>query len=143
MVGPGTGVAPYLAFMQERLVQKATGGHWLFFGEWSRKTEFYFEPYWSSLVQSNQLRLDTAFSRDQEEKIYVQHRMWQQRKDLWRWLHEAQAYFYVCGDAKRMAPDVEKTLLEIITCEGCLSSEAAKAYLKRLRQEKRYQRDVY
>src|SRR4029077_19436047 len=104
--------------------------HWLFFGERSRKTEFYFESYWNSLVKSNQLRLDAAFSRDQEEKVYVQHKMWEQRQELWRWLEEG-AYFYVCGDAKRMAPDVEKTLLAIIASEGALPLEEAKAYLKR------------
>lgn len=142
MIGPGTGVAPYRAFMQERMAKNATGKHWLFFGEWNRATDFFYEEYWNGLVSQNRLRLETAFSRDQPEKIYVQHRMLEHGAELYHWI-EGGAHLYVCGDAKRMAKDVEATLLQIILTHGKHDEPSAKQYLKRLRTEKRYLRDVY
>jgi len=142
MVGPGTGVAPFRAFMQERLSQKAPGKNWLFFGERNRESDYFYSEYFDELSACKNLRLDLAFSRDQAEKIYVQHRMLEQSKDLWQWLQEG-AYFFICGDAQRMAKDVDHALLQIAQKEGGLSEEEAKAYLKSLRVEKRYRADVY
>ena len=142
MVGPGTGVAPFRAFMQERVARGATGKNWLFFGERNRKTDFFYQDDWNKLIKDKQLRLDLAFSRDQAEKIYVQHTMLESAVDIWKWLEEG-AYFYVCGDAQRMAKDVEATLVRIAKEQGCMSEEAAKAYIKSLRSQKRYQADVY
>lgn len=142
MVGPGTGVAPFRAFMQERISTKAQGKNWLFFGERNRSSDFFYEKEWMDLVHAGKLKLDLAFSRDQEEKIYVQHRMQENGKELWQWLQEG-AYFYVCGDAHRMAKDVETTLLQIAQEQGNMSEEAAKLYIKTLRSEKRYLADVY
>lgn len=142
MIGPGTGVAPFRAFMQERINQRAKGKNWLFFGEWNRHSNFFYESYWNDLVIKGQLRLDVAFSRDQQHKIYVQHRMLEKGADLFRWLEEG-AYLYVCGDAEHMAKDVEAALLAIIQQHGALDLQEARNYLKRLRNEKRYLRDVY
>lgn len=142
MVGPGTGVAPFRAFMQERIATGATGKNWLFFGERHQATNFLYGDYWKDLENRGLLKLSTAFSRDQEHKIYVQHRMLEESRTLFSWLEEG-AYFYVCGDASRMAKDVEAALLQIIEKEGCLSVAEARSYLKRLRSEKRYLRDVY
>jgi sulfite reductase (NADPH) flavoprotein alpha-component len=142
MVGPGTGVAPYRAFLQDRLATGATGKNWLFFGERNRQSDYFYENYWEELVQGNKLELDLAFSRDQPEKIYVQHRMLSKAKQLWSWLQEG-AYFYVCGDAHHMAKAVEATLVQIGQSQGQMSEEAAKAYVKSLRTQKRYLADVY
>lgn len=142
MVGPGTGVAPFRAFLQERTAKESTGKSWLFFGERNRASDYFYGEYFEQLANENRLRLDLAFSRDQEEKVYVQHRMLEQSKDLWSWLQEG-AYFFICGDAQRMAKDVEHTLHLIAQKEGCLSEEQAKAYFKSLRAEKRYRADVY
>lgn len=142
MVGPGTGVAPFRAFMQEREALGATGKNWLFFGEWRKDYNFLYREYWDKLVEEGKLRLDVAFSRDQEDKRYVQHLLLQNSKEVFEWLQEG-AYFYVCGDAKRMAKDVEMALIEIIKKEGNLSEESAKEYVKQLRKDKRYLRDVY
>lgn len=142
MVGPGTGVAPFRAFMQERVASEATGKHWLFFGEWRREHNFLYGDYWNELEQSGILRLDVAFSRDQGEKRYVQHLLLEKGAEVYQWLKEG-AYFYVCGDAKRMAKDVEAALLTILTEHGHMSAEEAKQYLKSLRKENRYLRDVY
>jgi sulfite reductase (NADPH) flavoprotein alpha-component len=142
MIGPGTGVAPFRAFMQERMAHNAQGKNWLFFGECNRATDFFYEDYWTSLEQQGKLRLDVAFSRDQEEKVYVQHRMLAHGSDFYQWMMEG-AYIYVCGDASRMAKDVEATLLEIIRVHGNMDAPEAKAFLKKLRAEKRYLRDVY
>lgn len=142
MVGPGTGIAPFVAFLQERELSEESGFNWLFFGECHQASGFYYQDYLEALVASGKLRLDTAFSRDQDHKIYVQDRMKENASELWRQL-EAGAVFYVCGDAQRMAKDVEKALLEIAEGEGGLSEEEAKLWLKKLRQEKRYLRDVY
>jgi sulfite reductase (NADPH) flavoprotein alpha-component len=142
MIGPGTGVAPFRAFMQERTVRNASGKNWLFFGERNRQTDFFYEKEWEELAKQGKLRLDLAFSRDQPEKIYVQHKMLEAAADLWKWLEEG-AYFYVCGDAQRMAKDVEAALILIAKEQGQMSEEAAKAYVKSLRSQKRYQADVY
>lgn len=142
MIGPGTGVAPYRAFLQHRLKSGSKGKNWLFFGERHKATDYLYEDYWEKLVHDGHLKLDLAFSRDQEAKIYVQHRMEEQGKELWTWLQNG-AYFYVCGDASRMAKDVEASLLTIFKDHGGLSAEDAKAYLKSLRTQKRYLLDVY
>lgn len=142
MIGPGTGVAPFRAFLQERIFTGASGKNWLFFGERNRTTDFFYQKDWEGFVERKQLELDLAFSRDQTEKCYVQHRMLQKSKQLWSWLQEG-AYFYVCGDAHRMAKDVEATFLQIVQQEGNVSLEDAKVYLKELRLQKRYLTDVY
>ncbi|MBB65167.1 MAG: sulfite reductase [Waddliaceae bacterium] len=143
MIGPGTGIAPFRAFIQERIAKNAKGKNWLFFGEWTREGEFFYQDYWMKLQAEGRLRLDTAFSRDQETKVYVQHRMQEQAADLWQWIEKEGAVLYICGDAKNMAKDVEQTLLSIIQEEGERSEEEAKAYIKQLKQEKRYLKDVY
>ena len=143
MVGPGTGVAPFRAFLQERLFHhRSSAKHWLFFGERSAAHDFLYAHDWSSLAKQGDLRLDLAFSRDQEDKIYVQHKMWESGKELYDWLEEG-AYLYVCGDAERMAKDVEATLHRIIEEYGKMCPQTAKDYVKKLRQQKRYLRDVY
>lgn len=143
MIGPGTGVAPFRAFLQERILHHGSKGkHWLFFGEWSRHHDFFYQQDWEDFGQKGHLQLDLAFSRDQEQKIYVQHRMWEKGEELFQWLEEG-AYLYVCGDAQRMAKDVEAMLQMIIQEFGRKEPMAAKEYIKLLRQQKRYLRDVY
>ncbi|MBS0653052.1 MAG: sulfite reductase [Verrucomicrobia bacterium] len=142
MVGPGTGVAAFRAFMQERIARGAQGKNWLFFGERNRESDFFYQDYWEGLVNDGKLRLDLAFSRDQAEKIYVQHRMMQSAPELWKWLQDG-AYFYVCGDAHRMAKDVEAALVQIAMEQGSMSEESGKAFVKSLRAQKRYLADVY
>ncbi|MEU4561530.1 bifunctional nitrate reductase/sulfite reductase flavoprotein subunit alpha [Actinoplanes sp. NPDC023936] len=143
MVGPGTGVAPFLGFLEERRATGATGPNWLFFGEQRRATDFYYEQELAALHESGTLtRLDLAFSRDQRTKVYVQDRMREHGAQLWAWLRDG-AHFYVCGDASRMARDVDQELHDIAVNHGRLSAEAATAYLKQLASEKRYVRDVY
>ncbi len=143
MVGPGTGIAPFRAFLEERDATQAPGKNWLFFGDQRRSTDFLYHDQIIAWVQSGLLtRLDTAFSRDQEEKIYVQNRMLSAAAELWQWLEEG-AHFYVCGDAKRMAKDVDQALHQIIQTAGGKAAEEAAAYLAELKKNKRYQRDVY
>ncbi|MFI1993863.1 molybdopterin-dependent oxidoreductase [Actinoplanes sp. NPDC020271] len=143
MVGPGTGVAPFLGFLQERQATGASGQNWLFFGEQRRETDFYYQEELAALSAAGTLtRLDLAFSRDQRAKVYVQDRMREQGAHLWAWLQDG-ANFYVCGDASRMAKDVDRALHEIAVNHGRLSPEAATAYLKQLAADKRYVRDVY
>lgn len=142
MIGPGTGVAPFRAFMQEREITRASGSHWLFFGEWHRQTEFFYNDYWDALAAKGLLRLDTAFSRDQEHKVYVQHKMLEQGKELFD-LMEKGAVVYVCGDAHRMAKDVDLALHQIVQAHGKQDEKGAKEYMKALRSQKRYLRDVY
>ena len=143
MVGPGTGIAPFRAFLEEREATKAAGKNWLFFGDQKRATDFLYHDQIIAWVQSGHLtRLDTAFSRDQEEKIYVQTRMLQAASELWQWLEEG-AHFYVCGDAKRMAKDVDDALHQIIETQGGKTSEEAVAYVAEMKKTKRYARDVY
>lgn len=142
MIGPGTGIAPFRAFLQERIATQAEGAHWLFFGERNQSSDFYYADYWTELVKQGRLRLDTAFSRDQNEKIYVQHKMWERRKTIWNWI-ENHALIYVCGDANEMAKGVEAVLLEIVRVEGNMNEEEGRQFLKKLKQAKRYLLDVY
>ena len=142
MIGPGTGVAPFRAFMQERIAKNANGKNWLFFGERNRHSDYFYEQEWEQWTSQGKLKLDLAFSRDQADKIYVQHKMLENAKELWAWLEEG-AYFYVCGDAHRMAKDVEAMLQQIVQEQGQMSEEAAKAYVKAMRTQKRYLADVY
>jgi len=143
MVGPGTGIAPFRAFLQERQARGARGKNWLFFGDQHRQSDFIYENELGDMSRDGVLtRLDLAFSRDQAEKIYVQTRMRQNGKALYQWLEEG-GYFYVCGDATRMAKDVDDALHSIISDEAGISAEAASDYVNRLKREKRYLRDVY
>lgn len=143
MVGPGTGIAPFRAFMQERDAQGAEGKNWLFFGNPNFTQDFLYQVEWQGYVKSGLLdKITLAFSRDQKEKIYVQHRLLENGKAVFEWL-ESGAHFYVCGDATHMAKDVEEALLAIIREHGGKSEEDAKAYLVAMRKAKRYQKDVY
>lgn len=143
MVGPGTGIAPFRAFLEERKVSGAKGQNWLFFGDQHEASDFIYQVELDAMQKDGSLnRLDTAFSRDQSEKIYVQNRMEQNGAELWKWL-ESGAYFYVCGDASRMAKDVDAALHTIARQHGGLSEDQAADYIKQLRKEKRYSRDVY
>ena len=143
MVGPGTGVAPFRAFLQERVATGATGRNWLFFGDQHEAMDFLYADEWQQYLAEGKLtRLDTAFSRDQAKKVYVQDRMREAGAELWAWLR-AGAYLYVCGDAHRMAKDVEAALTDILMQQGGLDAAAAAEYLKQMKKERRYQRDVY
>lgn len=142
MVGPGTGVAPFRSFLQERTAQPNGGKNWLIFGERHREFDFYYEEFWNALIAQGSLELDVAFSRDQAEKVYVYHKLEEKGSAVWHWLQKG-AHFYICGDAKRMAKEVEKSLLRIVQKEGNLSEEQAKSYLQSLRKERRYLLDVY
>lgn len=142
MIGPGTGIAPFRAFMQERMANKDSGHNWLFFGEWNQSYDYFYEDFWKDLESKGKLRINTAFSRDQEHKIYVQHRMLENAKELYQWLEEG-AYLLVCGDAHRMAKDVDAALHQIIREQGNKTEQEVKDYMKALRHEKRYLRDVY
>ncbi|WP_182867246.1 sulfite reductase subunit alpha [Stieleria mannarensis] len=143
MVGPGTGIAPFLAFLQERQATKAPGKNWLFFGDQHAATDFLYQDELQAYRDAGLLtRLDTAFSRDGAEKVYVQDRMKQNAAELWAWLQQG-AHFYVCGDASRMAVDVDRTLKAIVASEGGMSEKAAEDYVASLGKAKRYVRDVY
>lgn len=143
MVGPGTGIAPFRAFLQERKALGAPGRNWLFFGEQRAATDFYYRDELETLQSDGYLhRLDTAFSRDQIDKVYVQQRMLEQGKQLWAWLEEG-AHFYVCGDAGRMAKDVDAALKQVAQTHGGLTAEAAAEYVMAMASAKRYLRDVY
>ncbi|RCL29052.1 reductase [Pseudomonas sp. AFG_SD02_1510_Pfu_092] len=142
MVGPGTGIAPFRAFLEEREARGAKGANWLFFGEQCAATDFYYQAQLQAWQAAGHLQLDTAFSRDQAEKIYVQQRMLEQGAQLWQWL-QAGAYFYVCGDAQRMARDVDAALRAIVAEHGGMDAAAAAAYVENLSRAKRYRRDVY
>ncbi|MFD5480766.1 molybdopterin-dependent oxidoreductase [Streptomyces hawaiiensis] len=143
MVGPGTGVAPFVGFLQERRALGHRAPNWLFFGEQHRATDFYYEDELTALRDEGVLtRLDTAFSRDQRNKVYVQDRMREHGPELWHWLRDG-ARFYVCGDASRMAKDVDRALRDIAMAHGGLGEAEAAAYVKQLAADKRYVRDVY
>jgi len=143
MVGPGTGIAPFRAFLQERQATGAQGKNWLFFGDQHQEHDFIYHDELLAWRDNGLLtRLDLAFSRDQEKKIYVQSRMLEQGAELYAWLQEG-AYFYVCGDASRMAKDVDNALYEVVRQFGGLSTERAADYVDQLKKEKRYLRDVY
>ena len=143
MIGPGTGVAPFRAFMQEREATEASGDNWLFFGDQTFTQDFLYQVEWQGYLKSGLLtKIDLAFSRDQAEKIYVQDRLLENADEIFAWL-ERGAHIYVCGDMSRMAKDVEEALLSIIATKGQISEEQATEYLKDLRNAKRYQKDVY
>lgn len=143
MIGPGTGVAPFRSFLEEREEQGAGGKTWLFYGDRHFVTDFLYQTDWQRMLKDGVLnRLDVAFSRDTEEKVYVQHRILEHSKELYAWLQEG-AHVYVCGDEKHMAHDVHAALVTVIQEEGGLSAGDAAAYLDNLQQEQRYQRDVY
>ncbi|MBS0234794.1 MAG: flavodoxin domain-containing protein [Proteobacteria bacterium] len=143
MIGAGTGIAPYRAFVEERVADGAKGKSWLFFGERNFTNDFLYQLEWQEYLESGDLtRIDVAFSRDQPEKIYVQHRLWERREDLRAWLEEG-AHIYVCGDEKGMAKDVDQTLVKILAEPLKGDPEAGRAKLKELTKAGRYQRDVY
>jgi sulfite reductase (NADPH) flavoprotein alpha-component len=143
MVGPGTGVAPFRAFLEERQARGASGDNWLFFGDQRKGSDFLYEEQWAEmLVDGTLTRMDNAFSRDQAEKIYVQDCMREHVADLYDWL-ERGAYFYVCGDATRMAKAVELALLDAIMVGSQGTLEQAAEYLAAMKKQKRYERDVY
>lgn len=142
MIGPGTGVAPFRGFMQKRLFEGHTGRSWLFFGEWHEQGSFFYEAFWKELVSAGKLRLDTAFSRDQPNKIYVQDRLWEARQEVWDWIQKG-GYLFVCGDAQHMARDVEATLVRLFGSFGAMSEREGQAFLRHLAKEGRYRRDVY
>jgi len=145
MVGPGTGIAPFRAFMEQRVHDGGTGKNWLFFGDQSEKTEFYYKDEIESWIDEGHLyRFTTAWSRDQEEKIYVQHRLKEHGAEIWEWF-ERGAYFYICGDKQYMAKDVHRALIQIAIDHGGKSEEDATHFIEKtmMREEKRYLRDVY
>lgn len=143
MVGPGTGVAPFRSFVMDREARGAKGPNWLFFGDQRRASDYLYQEEWEAWQKSGVLtRLDLAFSRDQAQKVYVQDRMRESAAELWKWLQQG-AYFYVCGDAKRMAKDVDLALHEIVAAQGGMTPEAAAEFVKQLKRDNRYQRDVY
>lgn len=143
MVGPGTGIAPFRAFVEHRAALGSAGKNWLFFGDQRYTYDFLYQLEWQEFLKNGQLaKLDVAFSRDQPEKVYVQDRMVENGKELFEWLEEG-AHFYVCGDANRMAADVHEALINIVENFGAKSREEAEAYVENLKKAKRYQRDVY
>jgi len=143
MVGPGTGVAPFRAFLQHRAATGATGRNWLFFGDQRAEHDFLYRDELEAMRTGGVLhRLDLAFSRDQERKVYVQHRMQEHAAELWRWVSDG-GHVYVCGDAKRMAKDVDAALRRVAVEQGGMSEDAAAAHLKEMAKAGRYQRDVY
>ncbi|MEH7503531.1 sulfite reductase subunit alpha [Neobacillus drentensis] len=143
MVGPGTGIAPFRSFIQERTVNKGTGRSWLFFGDQHAGSDFLYQDELEKYQQDGVLsKLDTAFSRDGAQKVYVQHKMQEHSKELFEWLQNG-AYFYVCGDKEYMAKDVHETLINVIEKEGSMSRDEAEAYLKDMQKLGHYQRDVY
>jgi sulfite reductase (NADPH) flavoprotein alpha-component len=143
MIGPGTGIAPFRAFMQQREAEEASGENWLFFGNPNYTQDFLYQTEWQRFVKDGVLnKVSLAFSRDQEEKVYVQHRMLEQGAELYQWL-ERGAHIYVCGDANHMAKDVQDALVQIVIKHGAKSEEQAEQYISDLRRVKRYQKDVY
>jgi sulfite reductase (NADPH) flavoprotein alpha-component len=143
MVGPGTGIAPFRAFVQDRIASGATGRNWVFYGDQKHATDFIYGEEWEACLAKGQVaRLDLAWSRDQFTKVYVQDKMRANAAELWAWL-QGGAYFYVCGDAKRMAKDVDVALHEIVAAQGAMTPAQAVDYVKQLKKDKRYQRDVY
>jgi sulfite reductase (NADPH) flavoprotein alpha-component len=143
MIGPGTSIAPFRAFLKDRSATGSKGRNWLFFGDQRQEFDHLYRQEMETYTTSGLLsRLDLVFSRDQAEKIYVQHRMKENGKKFWSWLQEG-AHVYVCGDARRMAEDVDHALLAIVAEHGLLSVDAAQDYVKLFKREKRYQWDVY
>ena len=143
MIGPGTGIAPFRAFVQERAATEATGDNWLFFGNPHFTEDFLYQTEWQTWMDEGILtRIDLAFSRDQAEKIYVQHRILEQAEELWNWMNRG-AHIYICGDESRMAKDVHQALLAVIEEQGNQTPEQAAETLDQLRRDGRYQKDVY
>ena len=143
MVGPGTGIAPFRAFIEERQATGAKGKNWLFFGDRSQNTDYLYGNEWESYQKEGILNeLDLAWSRDQQEKVYVQHKMLEKKAELWSWLQNG-AVFYVCGDASRMAKDVDQALRTVAQDEGSMNEEEAATWIKGLQKERRYLKDVY
>jgi sulfite reductase (NADPH) flavoprotein alpha-component len=143
MVGPGTGIAPFRSFIEERAVTKATGRTWLFFGDQHEASDFLYHDEFEQYQKDGVLtKLSTAWSRDTEKKVYVQHKILENSKDLFEWLEKG-AYFFICGDKQNMAKDVHNALISAIAQEGGLSQEDAESYLNDLQKQGRYQRDVY
>jgi sulfite reductase (NADPH) flavoprotein alpha-component len=143
MVGPGTGIAPFRAFLEERMATGASGKNWLFFGDRSQKTDYLYGNEWSDYQKAGVLsNLDLAWSRDQEDKVYVQHKMLEKKSELWRWIQEG-AVFYVCGDASRMAKDVDHAIRRIASEEGSMTDDEASKWVKGLQKDRRYLKDVY
>lgn len=143
MVGPGTGIAPFRAFIEERQATGAKGQNWLFFGDRSQNTDYLYGNEWESYQKEGILNeLDLAWSRDQQEKVYVQHKMLEKKAELWSWLQNG-AVFYVCGDASRMAKDVDQALRTVAQDEGSMNEEEATTWIKGLQKERRYLKDVY
>jgi len=144
MVGPGTGVAPFRAYLQDRKATGAPGKNWLFFGEQRRGSDFLYEEEFKAFQAEGLLtRFDTAFSRDQAHKVYVQNRMMENAAEIWKWIDQEGAHFFVCGDASRMAKDVDAALLKIVETEGGKMPDEAAVYVEELKKTKRYKRDVY
>ncbi len=144
MVGPGTGIAPFRAFLQERQAQGAKGRNWLFFGAQREASDYSYGDEFARMRKDGLLtRMDCAFSRDQAHKIYVQHRMLENAAEIWKWIDGEGAQFFVCGDAKRMAKDVDAALRKIVQERGGKSVEEANEYVEKLKSDKRYKRDVY
>jgi sulfite reductase (NADPH) flavoprotein alpha-component len=144
MVGPGTGVAPFRAYLQERKATGAKGKNWLFFGSQHKRCDFAYGDEFKAFMNEGLLtRLDCAWSRDQAEKVYVQHQMKDHAAEIWKWLDAEGAHFFVCGDAKRMAKDVDATLRKIVQEQGGKSVDQANEYVEKLKSDKRYKRDVY
>jgi sulfite reductase (NADPH) flavoprotein alpha-component len=144
MVGPGTGVAPFRAYLQEREVTGAKGKNWLFFGAQHESCDFAYGDEFTAYVKQGLLaRLDCAWSRDQAQKVYVQHKMTENAAEIWKWLDAEGAHFFVCGDARRMAKDVDATLRKIVQEQGGKTVEQANEYVEKLKSDKRYKRDVY
>jgi sulfite reductase (NADPH) flavoprotein alpha-component len=143
MIGPGTGVAPFRAFLQERMATKAPGRNWLFFGHQKRDFDFFYEDELNGMKAAGVLtRLSLAWSRDGEEKFYVQDRMQQAGREVWTWIADG-AHIYVCGDAQRMAKDVERALIDIVAAHGARTTNEAVHFIAELKKSGRYQADVY
>ncbi|MEH7514116.1 sulfite reductase subunit alpha [Gottfriedia acidiceleris] len=143
MVGPGTGIAPFRSFIQERAVNKVAGRSWLFFGDQHEASDFLYKDELEKYQQDGVLtKIDTAFSRDTDQKVYVQHKMLENSKEMFEWIEKG-AYFYVCGDKEYMAKDVNEALITILENEGAMDRDAAEAHLKDMQKQGRYQRDVY
>jgi sulfite reductase (NADPH) flavoprotein alpha-component len=144
MIGPGTGVAPFRAYLQERKATGAKGKNWLFFGAQHEHCDFaYGDEFQGYLKEELLTRLDCAWSRDQTQKVYVQHKMTENAAEIWKWIDTEGAHFFVCGDARRMAKDVDATLRNIVRDQGGKNIEQANEYVEKLKNEKRYKRDVY
>jgi len=144
MIGPGTGIAPFRAFLQERQALGAKGKNWLFFGAQRQKCDYAYKEDWENFSRDGLLtRLDCAWSRDQAHKIYVQHKLLENAPEIWKWIDKEGAQFFVCGDARRMAKDVDAALRKIVQEQGGKSVDEANAYVEQLKTDKRYKRDVY